>query len=388
MFKREIDIKTNNIAINHDLTVADNVSNEDENPKLTASNFDVSSGAEIVSSGAEVVSDKGDKGKDTSGKVSGGSNNPCFLTTPRTRVGFRDVAIEKIRSDKVKKILQDEVVKIVKVQIEERLQDVVVEVVKAQIEEQLRIYEESETSEGNLQEVETVHSQEQISTCKGSEKVAGESEFKQPIVYSSLGLLFVSSIGYRIHSSFKKPNSKVLKIGEEIKQTFIEWLSNIYFSSFFYLICYLFSKMTVDNFIRPIMPILLKENPVNTISLAIIFNGMLLILDGYITASLKNPLQSLAMKLENSGLSKEEKKPLQNKTQENNEFFKETLKKFGILVISVMIVDLLKEKAGYLVWSYTIPLGLASIRNVFLYKKFSEISDELDRKRTTRKKGQ
>jgi len=107
--------------------------------------------------------------------------------------------------------------------------------------------------------------------------------------------------------------------------------------------------MTVDNFIRPIMPILLKENPVNTISLAIIFNGMLLILDGYITASLKNPLQSLAMKLENSGLSKEEKKPLQNKTQENNEFFKETLKKFGILVISVMIVDLLKEKAGYLV---------------------------------------
>ena len=69
--------------------------------------------------------------------------------------------------------------------------------------------------------------------------------------------------------------------------------------------------------------------------------GILFIIDGYISSELKTPLQRLSMKIENADISEKEKKELLSKTQQANETFKETLKRFGLLSIAGMIIKLL-----------------------------------------------
>ncbi|CAJ0825695.1 1236_t:CDS:2 [Entrophospora sp. SA101] len=69
--------------------------------------------------------------------------------------------------------------------------------------------------------------------------------------------------------------------------------------------------------------------------------GICFIADSIITSYLKTPLQRLAIKIEGSHLEEKKKSSLMRATQETNELFKETLKKFGILVIPVLIASVI-----------------------------------------------
>jgi hypothetical protein len=69
--------------------------------------------------------------------------------------------------------------------------------------------------------------------------------------------------------------------------------------------------------------------------------GLLFIADSKITSYLKTPLQRLSINIEYSVLSKSDKSSLLQDTQEANELFKETFKKFGILAIPVMLLSLI-----------------------------------------------
>src|SRR5438128_10083596 len=69
--------------------------------------------------------------------------------------------------------------------------------------------------------------------------------------------------------------------------------------------------------------------------------GILFIADGYISSELKTPLQRLSVKIESANISEKEKKDLLSKTQQSNETFKETLKRFGLLSIAGMTIKLL-----------------------------------------------
>jgi hypothetical protein len=72
--------------------------------------------------------------------------------------------------------------------------------------------------------------------------------------------------------------------------------------------------------------------------------GCLFIADSIITSYCKTPLQRLAMKIEYSPLREEVKKKLLQATQEANELFKETFKKFGLLALPSLLVGLIDNQ--------------------------------------------
>lgn len=110
--------------------------------------------------------------------------------------------------------------------------------------------------------------------------------------------------------------------------------------------------------------------------------GLLFTIDGVIGSQLKTPLGRLAVKIESSPLSEKEKKKLLNRTQEANELFKETFKRFGLTVIPVIPMGILgKSKENLIIYvSYLIPMLYSSIRilqtkkQLRTVKKRSEIS--------------
>ena len=80
------------------------------------------------------------------------------------------------------------------------------------------------------------------------------------------------------------------------------------------------------------------------ISIAAIILGICFIADSIITSHLKTPLQRLSIKIEQSSIEDKKKGELMRVTQETNELFKETLKKFGILVIPALIASVIDTK--------------------------------------------
>ncbi|SRR5258706_15785867 len=71
--------------------------------------------------------------------------------------------------------------------------------------------------------------------------------------------------------------------------------------------------------------------------------GACFIADGIITSYLKTPLQRPAIKTENSPVEDKEKGNLMREAQAINELFKETFKKFGILVIPALLVNVIDQ---------------------------------------------
>jgi hypothetical protein len=92
---------------------------------------------------------------------------------------------------------------------------------------------------------------------------------------------------------------------------------------------YFLSPSTVDDWLVLLVTIIL---------------GCLFIADSIITSYLKTPLQRLAMKIEYSDLLETQKKKLLQATQEANELFKETFKKFGLLALPSLLVGLIDNQ--------------------------------------------
>lgn len=93
--------------------------------------------------------------------------------------------------------------------------------------------------------------------------------------------------------------------------------------------------------------------------------GFLFLIDSYISSELKTPLQRLSIKIENADIPEEEKKNLLSKTQQSNETFKETLKRFGLLTIAGVLIKLLGkvfDEALLANFCYVIPLAFGGYR--------------------------
>jgi hypothetical protein len=75
--------------------------------------------------------------------------------------------------------------------------------------------------------------------------------------------------------------------------------------------------------------------------------GICFIADSIVTSYLKTPLQRLALKIDDSPMKDKQKSEMMRLTQETNELFKETLKKFGILVIPLMIYNVIDSPTTY-----------------------------------------
>jgi len=78
--------------------------------------------------------------------------------------------------------------------------------------------------------------------------------------------------------------------------------------------------------------------------IAAVILGICFIGDSIVTSYLKTPLQRLALKIDISPIEDKKKSHLMRVTQETNELFKETLKKFGILFIPSLIYSVIDTK--------------------------------------------
>ena len=85
----------------------------------------------------------------------------------------------------------------------------------------------------------------------------------------------------------------------------------------------------------------LEKNQYVVVFIAATILGICFIADSIVTSYLKTPLQRLALKIDISPMKDKEKSEMMRLTQETNELFKETLKKFGILVIPAIIASVI-----------------------------------------------
>ena len=99
-------------------------------------------------------------------------------------------------------------------------------------------------------------------------------------------------------------------------------------------------KQFIDYFIKPLVKNYIERNKLFTIGCMSLILGFLFIIDSYITSTLKTPLQRLGVKIENSPIPEKAKSKLLSKTQESNETFKETFKRFGLMAIPTILISL------------------------------------------------
>jgi len=138
-----------------------------------------------------------------------------------------------------------------------------------------------------------------------------------------------------------------------IREKFNEWRLNMYLCVVVYVIIFFLSKWIIGLFVKPNVERWLNDNRLLTIFGVAFFLGWLFIADNIIASYLKTPLQRLGIKIENflfdPNPEKNEKikKWLLTKSQETNEMFKETFKKFGILAIPAILVNLIDNGKVY-----------------------------------------
>lgn len=182
---------------------------------------------------------------------------------------------------------------------------------------------------------------------------------------------------------------------EDLKNRFKIWRFNVYLCFFIYVIFFLVFKkfIMVESVINPISSY--SEGNGDLVSfLAGIFLGFLFILDSIISSYLKTPLQRLATKIEISDISEVDKNILLKNTQESNELFKETFKKFGILVIPsfvIKVIDSTPESVSRIIQEnkrklsenplfyscYLIPIAYASYKIWYVSKKLDDKIKEM-----------
>ena len=131
---------------------------------------------------------------------------------------------------------------------------------------------------------------------------------------------------------------------KDIEEKFNQWRFNMYSSVVFYTVFFLVSKWVIDYGIKPYISKWLSQGETLFTLIVALILGFLFVLDGIITSYLKTPLQLLSIEITKSELTKQAKQKLVQQTQEANEMFKETFKKFGILAFPTMLVKLINHE--------------------------------------------
>ncbi|WNE41308.1 MAG: hypothetical protein AM1032_000048 [Mycoplasmataceae bacterium] len=195
--------------------------------------------------------------------------------------------------------------------------------------------------------------------------------------------------------------SKILKnkdkeLIKDLKGKFSSWKFNVYFFSLVYVFIFILYKIFLNNkdFVVEVSKFCETNKKMTSIAAGTLL-GILFISDSIIASYLKTPLQRFSTKVEISNIKEEDKKFLLKSAQEANELFKETFKKFGILVIPSFIIKVVDAKSSeVLVWikkelskvsestffyiCYVIPIIYASYIIWKMSKKLNKISKEFD----------
>ena len=128
---------------------------------------------------------------------------------------------------------------------------------------------------------------------------------------------------------------------DEIREKFKSWRFNMYLCLLFYVIFFVivqaFNRLVIEDNVGE----WLSKNEYLVVVVAATILGACFIADSIVTSYLKTPLQRLALKIDISPMEDKEKSEMMRLTQETNELFKETLKKFGILVIPAIIASVI-----------------------------------------------
>jgi len=118
----------------------------------------------------------------------------------------------------------------------------------------------------------------------------------------------------------------------------------MYLCAGLYFVFFIISKTIIDRLLKPNYGERLGSGDDLIILLVAIVLGICFIADSVVTSYLKTPLQRLAIKIENSPIEEKTKGELMRTTQETNELFKETFKKFGILVVPAILIGMIDNK--------------------------------------------
>ncbi|MCE8167922.1 MAG: hypothetical protein I3275_04845 [Candidatus Moeniiplasma glomeromycotorum] len=176
---------------------------------------------------------------------------------------------------------------------------------------------------------------------------------------------------------------------EEIIKKFKQYRKVLFLLILGYIVCYLVwvgvSKLITDYF----EPRRFNGNVLWVVILAVIIQGLLFCLDGYVNSLIKSPFSQMNQKINHSKLlSPQEQDELTFRNTNSNENCKETLKKFGIMQISTELVMVFirnsytwgESKFKYerlMVIAYLIPLGLVIFDIWRVHKKLKKIKNRV-----------
>jgi len=118
----------------------------------------------------------------------------------------------------------------------------------------------------------------------------------------------------------------------------------MYLCLIIYIIFFAVIQSVNNLLIKEKAPEWLNSNEILVVIIAAIILGICFIGDSIVTSYLKTPLQRLALKIDISPMEDKQKSHLMRVTQETNELFKETLIKFGILVIPGIVYSVTNDK--------------------------------------------
>ena len=133
----------------------------------------------------------------------------------------------------------------------------------------------------------------------------------------------------------------------KVREKFTDWWWSVSKCSVIYGGIYVVSKAIINLFIAKHMEYLTSNYTRPTIFFTGVILGIIYIWDAKISGYLKTPLARLSIKVENCEFWEDEEKDEQEKvfflsaSQENNELFKKTFEKFGIIAIPFLLVNLL-----------------------------------------------
>jgi hypothetical protein len=135
-------------------------------------------------------------------------------------------------------------------------------------------------------------------------------------------------------------------IFEEIRVRFNKWRFNMYLCAGLYVLVFIIAQWAIKNLVKGKATNWLNTNENLVVGSVAVILGICFITESIITSHLKTPLQRLSIKIEQSLIEDKQKGNLMRATQETNELFKETFKKFGILAIPAMLVGIIDEGGG------------------------------------------
>jgi len=166
-------------------------------------------------------------------------------------------------------------------------------------------------------------------------------------------------VGWKIYKEkTRKKDDKNYLIA--VREIFKEWRLNMYASTAAYVVGFCLIKEAIDKWVNPRISEWIVAWKLPTIALVCLVVGIGFYLDGIITSSLKTPLQRLSIKIENAvDIDEKVKKDLLSKTQQVNELFKETLKRFGLLAVVGILTKLIEaywNKHILTLLSYSVPI--------------------------------